>query len=59
MEEARRRAELMLQGEQDLACRQTGGVRAHLEQRRAELVKTGAEIHKLFDSKSDADFLKV
>ncbi|XP_037544488.1 tripartite motif-containing protein 16 [Nematolebias whitei] len=58
VEEARKRAELMLEGEQSLVCRQTEGVQAHLEQRRAELVKTVAEIHKLSESKSDADFLK-
>lgn len=59
MQEARKRVELVLEREQNMACRQTEGIRAHLEQRRAELVKTLAEINKLSANKSATDFLKV
>ncbi|XP_017280744.1 tripartite motif-containing protein 16-like isoform X2 [Kryptolebias marmoratus] len=58
VEEARKRVEQLLEGEQDLARRQTEGIQAHLEQRRAKLVDTLAKIDKLSESKSDADFLK-
>lgn len=59
VEEARRGAMEMLEGEQRQALRQAEGIQAHLEQRRAGLMKTVAQMNKLSRSKSDLDFLQV
>ncbi|XP_070838105.1 tripartite motif-containing protein 16-like isoform X2 [Chaetodon trifascialis] len=58
VEEARKGAVEVLEGEQRQALRQAEGIQAHLEQRRTELMKTLAQINKLSKSKSDADFLQ-
>ncbi|XP_070779277.1 tripartite motif-containing protein 16-like [Enoplosus armatus] len=58
VEEARKGAAEVLQGEQRRALRQAESIQAHLEQRRAELMKTLAQMNKLSRSKSDVDFLQ-
>lgn len=59
VEEARKGAAEVLEGEQRQALRQAEGIQAHLEQRRTELMKTLAQVTKLSRSKSDVDFLQV
>ncbi|XP_042360586.1 tripartite motif-containing protein 16-like [Plectropomus leopardus] len=58
VEEARKGAMKVLEGEQKQALRQAEGIQAHLEQRRTELMKTLAQINKLSRCKSDVDFLQ-
>ncbi|XP_059204342.1 tripartite motif-containing protein 16-like [Centropristis striata] len=58
VEEARKGAVEVLEGEQKQALRQAEGIQAHLEQRRTELMKTSAQMNKLSKSKSDVDFLQ-
>ncbi|KAM4716874.1 tripartite motif-containing protein 16-like isoform 2-T2 [Anableps anableps] len=58
VEEARKRVEALLEGEQKRALRQAEGIKAHLEQRRVELMKTSEKMNKLSKTKSDVDFLK-
>lgn len=59
VEEARKGAVDMLEGEQRQALRQADGIQAHLQQRRTELMKTLAQMNKLSRIKSDVDFLQV
>ncbi len=59
VEEARKGAAEVLKGEQRQALRQAEGIQGHLEQRKTELMKTLAQVHKLSRSKSDIDFLQV
>lgn len=59
VDEAQKGAVAALEGEQRRALRQAEGIRAHLEQRRAELTKTLARMNKLSRNKSDVDFLQV
>lgn len=59
VEEARKGAVDMLEGEQTQALRQADGIQAHLQQRRTELMKTLAQMNKLSRIKSDVDFLQV
>lgn len=56
--EAKKGAAEVLEREQRQALRQAEGIQAHLEQRRAELMKTLAQINKLSKRKSDVDFLQ-
>ncbi|KAE8283245.1 Usher syndrome type-1G protein-like protein [Larimichthys crocea] len=58
VEEARKGAVEVLEAEQRQALRQAEGIQAHLEQRRAELMKTLARMNKLSRSKCDIDFLQ-
>lgn len=58
VEEARKGAAEVLEGEQRQALRQAEGIQAHLEQRRTELMKTLAQMNKLSKNKSDVDFLQ-
>uniref|UniRef100_A0A8P4GL34 B30.2/SPRY domain-containing protein n=1 Tax=Dicentrarchus labrax TaxID=13489 RepID=A0A8P4GL34_DICLA len=58
VEEARKGAAEVLEGEQRQALKQAEGIQAHLEQRRTELMKTLAHMNKLSRSKSDVDFLQ-
>ncbi|KAG8006935.1 Tripartite motif-containing protein 16 [Nibea albiflora] len=58
VEEARKGAVEVLEAEQRQALRQAEGIQAHLEQRRAELMKTLARMNKLSRSKCDVDFLQ-
>ncbi|XP_071389899.1 tripartite motif-containing protein 16-like protein [Centroberyx affinis] len=58
VEEARRGAVEVLQGEQRQALKQAEGIQAHLEQRRAELTKTLAQMDRLSRNKTDVDFLR-
>lgn len=59
VDEARKGAAEVLEGEQRQALRQAEGIQAHLEQRRGELMKTLAQMNKLSRSKCDVDFLQV
>ena len=59
VEEARKGAVEVLQGEQRRALRQVEGIQAHLEQRQTELMKHMAIMNKLSRNKSDVDFLQV
>lgn len=59
VEEARRGAVEVMEGEQRQALRQADGIQAHLEQRRAALKKTLAQMDKLYRTKPDVDFLQV
>lgn len=58
VEEARKGAVEVLEGEKRQALRQSESIQAHLEQRRTELMKTLAQMDKLSRSKSDVDFLQ-
>ncbi|XP_069558977.1 tripartite motif-containing protein 16-like isoform X1 [Brachyistius frenatus] len=58
VEEARRGVMEELEEEQKQALRQAEGIQTHLEQRRAELMKTLAQMNKLSRSKFDVDFLQ-
>nr|XP_046270472.1 tripartite motif-containing protein 16-like [Scatophagus argus] len=58
VEEARKGAEEVLEGEQRQALRQAESIQAHLEQRRTEMMKTLAQMNKLSRTKSDVDFLQ-
>ncbi|XP_028310940.1 tripartite motif-containing protein 16-like [Gouania willdenowi] len=58
VEEARKGAVEVLEGEQKQALRQAAGIQAHLEQKRVELEKTDAQLNKLSTIKSDVDFLQ-
>ncbi|XP_040919490.1 tripartite motif-containing protein 16-like isoform X2 [Toxotes jaculatrix] len=58
VEEARKGAMELLDGEQRQALRQADGIQAHLEQRKTELMKTLAQMNKMSRSKSDVDFLQ-
>ncbi|XP_027898474.1 tripartite motif-containing protein 16-like isoform X1 [Xiphophorus couchianus] len=58
VEEARKRVEALLEGEQKQALRQGESIQAHLEQKRVKLMKTADKMKKLSKSKSDVDFLK-
>ncbi|XP_068193487.1 tripartite motif-containing protein 16-like [Antennarius striatus] len=57
VEEARKGAMQSLDGEKRTALRQAESIQAHLEQSKAELMKSMVQINKLLKSKSDADFL--
>ncbi|XP_023265880.1 tripartite motif-containing protein 16-like isoform X2 [Seriola lalandi dorsalis] len=58
VEEARKGAMEVLEGEQRQALRQAEGIQAHLEQKRTGLMKTLAQMNKMSRSKSDIDFLQ-
>lgn len=58
VEEAKKGVVEVLEGEQKKALKQAEGIKAHLEQRRAELMKTLAQMNKLSKNKSDVDFLQ-
>ncbi|XP_029294609.1 tripartite motif-containing protein 16-like [Cottoperca gobio] len=58
VEEARKGAVEVLEGEQTQALRQAEGIQTHLEQRRTAMRKTLAQMNKLSRSKSDIDFLQ-
>lgn len=58
VEEARRGVVAELEAEQKQAFKQAAGIQAHLEQRRAELMKTVSQMNKLSRIKSDVDFLQ-
>lgn len=58
VEEARKGAMEVLEGERIQALKQAEGIQAHLDQRRAELMKTLAQLNKLSKCKSDVDFLQ-
>lgn len=58
VEEAERGVVEELEGEQQQALKRAAGVRAHLEQRRAELTKTMSQMGNLSRIKSDVDFLR-
>lgn len=58
VEKARKRVKALLEGEQRRALNQAEGIQAHLEQRRAKLMKTAVKMNKLSNTKSDVDFLK-
>ncbi|XP_034566608.1 tripartite motif-containing protein 16-like [Notolabrus celidotus] len=58
VEEARKGAAEVLEGEKRRALKQAEGIQAHLEQKRTELMKTLAEMNKLSKCKSDVDFLQ-
>ncbi|XP_044187588.1 E3 ubiquitin-protein ligase TRIM16-like [Thunnus albacares] len=58
VEEAKKGALEVLEGEQRQALRQAEGIQAHLEQKRTELTKTLAQMNKLSRSKSDVNFLQ-
>ncbi|XP_041634355.1 tripartite motif-containing protein 16-like [Cheilinus undulatus] len=58
MEEARKGAVDLLEGEKRKALKQAEGIQVHLEQRRTELMKTLGQINKLSKCKSDIDFLQ-
>uniref|UniRef100_A0A8C7P868 B30.2/SPRY domain-containing protein n=1 Tax=Oncorhynchus mykiss TaxID=8022 RepID=A0A8C7P868_ONCMY len=58
VEEARRRATEVLEGEQRQALSQAEGIQAHLEQKSQELKKTLARVERLFRNKRDVDFLQ-
>uniref|UniRef100_A0A3B4ZET7 Otopetrin 2 n=1 Tax=Stegastes partitus TaxID=144197 RepID=A0A3B4ZET7_9TELE len=58
VEEARQGVMEGLEGEQKRALKQAEGIQAHLEQRRAELMKTLAQMNKLSKNKCDVDFLQ-
>lgn len=58
VEEARKGAVAVLEGQQRQALKQAEGIQAHLEQRRTELMKTSAQMNKLSRNKSDVDFLQ-
>lgn len=49
----------MLEGEKRAALQQAESIQAHVEQRRAELSRTLAEMIKLSRRESDVDFLQV
>ncbi len=59
VEEAKKDAAAMLEGEQRQALRQAEGIQAHLEQRRTQLMKTSTQINKMSKNKSHVDFLQV
>ncbi|CAJ1075119.1 tripartite motif-containing protein 16-like [Xyrichtys novacula] len=58
VEEARKGALEVLEGEKRRALKQAEGIQAHLEQRSTELKKTLAQMNKLSKCKSDVDFLQ-
>uniref|UniRef100_UPI0037E966CA tripartite motif-containing protein 16-like n=1 Tax=Semicossyphus pulcher TaxID=241346 RepID=UPI0037E966CA len=58
VDEARRGAVEVLEGEKRQALKQAAGIQAHLEQRRTELMKTLAQMNKLSKCKCDVDFLQ-
>ncbi|XP_020502735.1 tripartite motif-containing protein 16-like [Labrus bergylta] len=58
VDEARKGAVEVLDGEKRKALKQAEGIQAHLEQRRTELMKTVAQMNKLSKCKSDVDFLQ-
>lgn len=59
VEETRKRALEVLEGEQRKALMQAEGIQAHLEQRKAELGKTLTLMNRLSRDKNDVDFLQV
>lgn len=59
MEKARKGQWKCLKENKKQALRQTEGIQAHLEQKRAEVMRTLAEINKVSRRKSDIDFLQV
>lgn len=59
VEEAKKGAMEVLEGEQKQALRQMESIEAHLEQRRIELTKALAHMNKLPRAKSHIDFLQV
>lgn len=59
VEEARRGAVEVLDGERRQALSQAESIQTHLEQKRTELLKTLSQMSKLSRSKSDVDFLQV
>ncbi|XP_074553234.1 tripartite motif-containing protein 16-like isoform X2 [Halichoeres trimaculatus] len=58
VEEARKGAVEVLEGEKRRALKQAEGIQAHLEQKRTELMKNLAQMNKLSKYKSDVDFLQ-
>ncbi|CAN9505668.1 unnamed protein product [Ophioblennius macclurei] len=58
VDEAKRGVVEELEGEREQAFKQAAGIQAHLEQRRAELMKTVSQINKLSKIKSDVNFLQ-
>ncbi|KAM9745527.1 tripartite motif-containing protein 16-like isoform 1-T1 [Menidia menidia] len=58
VEEARKKVEELLDGEHKKTLRQVEGIKAHLEQRREELIKTLTQINTLSKSRSEVDFLQ-
>lgn len=59
VEEARKGAAEVLDGERRQALSQAESIQTHLEQKRTELLKTLSQMSKLSRSKSDVDFLQV
>lgn len=59
IEEARKGAAEVLEGEKRQALVQAESIQTHLEQRRTEMIKTLAQMNKLSRIKSDVDFLQV
>ncbi|XP_075999402.1 tripartite motif-containing protein 16-like [Genypterus blacodes] len=58
VEETRKRAVEVLEGEQSKVFKQAEGIRAHLEQRKEELRKTLTVMNKLSRNKNDVNFLQ-
>ncbi|KAK6312379.1 hypothetical protein J4Q44_G00180430 [Coregonus suidteri] len=58
VEEVRRGATEVLEGEQRQALSQAEGIQTHLEQKSLELKKTLARVERLFRNKTDVDFLQ-
>lgn len=58
VQEAKKGAMAVLEGEQRQAFRQAEGIQAHLEQRKVELMKILAQMKKLPKAKTDIDFLQ-
>lgn len=59
VEEARKGAAEVLDGERRQALSQAESIQTHLEQKRTELLKTLSQMSKLSRSKSDVVFLQV
>lgn len=59
VEEARKGAAEVLDGERRQALSQAESIQTHLEQKRTELLKTLSQMSKLSRSKCDVDFLQV
>lgn len=59
VKEARRQEVQVLKGEKKAALQQAESIQAHLEQRRAELIRILTEMNKLSRRESDVDFLQV
>lgn len=59
VKEARKQEVQVLKGEKKAALQQAESIQAHLEQRRAELIRILTEMNKLSRRESDVDFLQV